>query len=328
MPFFSLPLSDPLWPRLDYAHCGLDMAKEIKSLAKSWNKERAGMIFWDCLCHSGTLYGASYASVPHFLKLAQKDENRRQRDDIAPFLAFVVFSAFYNHQPQAALAQNIPLPGLPRTPEEWDEKRDCYRSMVKMLAGEKDRRKELAQYQAELDKAPIEESCLETIAKIERAFYDALPAIEKLCELSAREHSHDDGHVKHMLMGMAACRGHMELANFLDADFHGCKLQCSHCGQKFASASFDEQVGIYTLENDPPSNQDIPWQQMAEPGRADGFISLAKDREIGRDDFLARLLELARVTKQPMPALLLRTFFGVLDCPECQKSGPVMVSFY
>ena len=41
------------------------MLQELLSkLAENWDDEAANSLFWDCLCHQGTCYGATYAAIP------------------------------------------------------------------------------------------------------------------------------------------------------------------------------------------------------------------------------------------------------------------------
>ena len=88
-----LEVSDPLWNKVDDAH-GVDYVPGILSeLAASWEDEAARSLLFNDLCHQETCYGATYAAIPHLLKIAEPEENRQQRREIAFFLGFVALCA-------------------------------------------------------------------------------------------------------------------------------------------------------------------------------------------------------------------------------------------
>jgi hypothetical protein len=58
-----LPLNDPLWKKLDDAHRDRDIPRLLFKLSEAWDDETAKSLFWDCLCHQGTCYGATYAAT-------------------------------------------------------------------------------------------------------------------------------------------------------------------------------------------------------------------------------------------------------------------------
>ena len=110
-----LPLDDPLWEKLDDAHRERDIPKLLSELAETWNDETANSLMGDCLYHQETCYGATYAAVPHFLKIAQPEMNRDQRLQIATFLGFVVLCALDPRKRSSSDDES--LQGLPRTIE-------------------------------------------------------------------------------------------------------------------------------------------------------------------------------------------------------------------
>jgi hypothetical protein len=78
-----LELYDPLWDKL-----GEHIPTMLSGLAASWDDEIAKSLLFDDLCHQETCYGATYAAIPHLLKIAEAEESRRQRREIAFFLGF------------------------------------------------------------------------------------------------------------------------------------------------------------------------------------------------------------------------------------------------
>jgi hypothetical protein len=103
----------------------------LADLAASWDREAANSLLWDCLCHQESCYGATYAAIPHLLKIAMPEENRLQRLEIALFLGFVALCAHdLRHQVRARQFEDTVLQGLPETLEGWDRKLDCFRELV------------------------------------------------------------------------------------------------------------------------------------------------------------------------------------------------------
>jgi hypothetical protein len=121
-----LELSDPLWNKLDDANCDRNIPTLLVELAASWDREAANSLLWDCLCHQENCHGATYAAIPHLLKIAEPEENRRQRLGIADFLGFVALCAREGRSGQCEVAV---LQGLPETLEEWDR----FRGLVTTL---------------------------------------------------------------------------------------------------------------------------------------------------------------------------------------------------
>jgi len=61
----------------------------LSALAASWDDDTASTLLWGEVWHQNTCCGATYAAVPHLLKIAEPEENRHQRLEIALFLAQV-----------------------------------------------------------------------------------------------------------------------------------------------------------------------------------------------------------------------------------------------
>jgi len=61
----------------------------LSTLAASWDDKTAKTLLWLELWHQNTCCGATYAAVPHLLKIAEPEENGRQRWEIALFLGQV-----------------------------------------------------------------------------------------------------------------------------------------------------------------------------------------------------------------------------------------------
>src|SRR5262245_40422612 len=93
-----LELNDPLWNKL-----GEHIPTMLSGLAASWDDETARSLLFDDLCHQEGYYGATYAAIPHLLRIAEPEENRRQRWEIALFVGFVALCA-HNQGPTYARA--------------------------------------------------------------------------------------------------------------------------------------------------------------------------------------------------------------------------------
>jgi hypothetical protein len=78
--------------------------------------------------------GATFAAIPHSLKIAEPEENRRQRLEIAVFLGFVALWARDHHrQGRGRQLEDAVLHRLTEALEDWDRKFDCFRSLLASL---------------------------------------------------------------------------------------------------------------------------------------------------------------------------------------------------
>lgn len=126
---FALPLSDPLWRKLDDAHRDRDIPAVLRGLSENWNEDAAKSLFWDCLCHRDTCYGATYAATPHLLQIAEAALAPETVRDIAHFLGHVALVAFSTGGCCGFDDGSIPQ-GLSLDLETWDRKLDTYRSLA------------------------------------------------------------------------------------------------------------------------------------------------------------------------------------------------------
>ncbi len=280
---FALPLDDPLWQKLDDAHRQRDIPATLAMLAKSWDAEVVTEIFWDDLCHQDTCYGATYAVVPHLLKIASA--KAEATDDIAFFLGHVASVAF---QPDNGCGRSETglLQGLPDTLEAWDRKLDCYRDLAdyarrdladpnfppkvddanwgdtvvllkKHLPNMPDipepepipaltrefRQDELDRYLDLLNRPPVDEDDLMTITQIRAAFLEALGPI---AELSASVYLADRSEESrhYLLAGVAAGLQAPRLAELFGGGSDG-YFQCANCGWDHSYLFFDDRMACY-----------------------------------------------------------------------------------
>lgn len=129
---FALPLSDPLWRKLDDAHRDRDIPDVLRRLSEQWDEATARSLFWDCLCHQDTCYGATYASAPHLLRVAASPPSPEAVQEIAFFLGHVAMVAFWPVDccgREGREDRSTPQ-GLPLDLEAWDRKLDPYRSLA------------------------------------------------------------------------------------------------------------------------------------------------------------------------------------------------------
>ncbi|ASP34911.1 hypothetical protein CHH27_18095 [Labrenzia sp. VG12] len=118
-----------MWRKLDDAHRDRDIPERLHALSQDWDEETASSLFWDCLCHQDTCYGATYASVPHLLQLAKRPPAPEAVASIACFLGHVSIVAFQAAGHGRSDAPGV-LQGLPSDLEAWDRKLDPYRSLL------------------------------------------------------------------------------------------------------------------------------------------------------------------------------------------------------
>jgi hypothetical protein len=332
-----LELNDPLWQKLDDAHRDRDIAKLLAGLAETWDDETANSLFWDCLCHQETCYGATYAVIPHLLKIADPERNRHQRREIALFLGFVALCAL---EPRRVPNENQPLPGLPQSLDAWDRKLDCYRSLVAAFEDPRrarspyERTELLPRYKRILAIEPVNADDLQVIQSIGAEFFSALPTIRALCERTLRENLQEENAARHLLSGIAAADGLLNVARLLDFGREG-QFRCSSCDRGYEYILFGDRIAIYADDDAPPTAHRLPagesragesrmlcdFKEHA-PSRADGFMVPAGDDAV-LDLRAAALLSLADRAASPEPALLLRNFLGSFLCCKCGALGPI-----
>jgi hypothetical protein len=319
-----LALNDPLWSKLDDAFRSQDIPRLLSEFAETWDGAAANELLWGHLCHQGTCYGATYAAIPHLLKVAQPKENPRQRFDIAVFLGHVALRAFECDEPPQ---------GLPQTLEAWDRKLDCFRSLVASLEGgsrpcsDSEQTELLPRYKRFLALEPVNTRDLAKIQSIRAEFFASLPAIRALCEHTLLENRQDDDAVLYLLSGIAAADGLFDLASFLDYGSEGL-FRCSACDWRYDYRLYGNRVAIYAEENPPASplmsinsKTQSDYREQA-PSSADGFIVPAADSQTF-DPPTAALLSLSERAPSPAPALLLRNFLGSFRCCKCGAQGPM-----
>src|SRR5215472_1370664 len=209
-----LELNDPLWNKL-----GEHVATILSGLAASWDDETAKSLLFDDLCHQESCYGAIYAAIPHLLKIAEPQENWRQRREIAYFLGFVALCARDRRHPQSPGE----LQGLPETLDGWRHG----------IASRDNRTGE-----------PVNAADLEKVLSIKTSFFSALPAIRALCERALLENE-DAEAAPYFLSGIAAAEGLLSIARLLHDGDEGW-FRCSSCGWDCGFKLFGERVVVYT----------------------------------------------------------------------------------
>lgn len=331
-----LDLTDPLWNKLDDAHRDRDIPNLLSQLADTWDDDEANSLFWDCLCHQETCYGATYAAVPHLLKIAQPEINRHQRREISLFLGFVVLCAFDRRSADPRSPMQGPLQGLAQTVEAWDQKLDVYRGLVASLedpnrpSSQYEQAELLPRWREVLATEPVNEGDLEKIQAIRNAFFHALPEIRALCQRAYQENLQDPAVLPYLLSGVAAADGLLDLGYLLNCGSEG-GFACSSCGWQYEYALFADKVAIYADEQAPGvphlraagADRGLQDYKDGAPTRSDGFMSPigASDRVL--DDRIKALLELANEAPDPRPALLLRNFLGSVVCSKCGAEAAI-----
>jgi hypothetical protein len=321
-----LPLTDPLWRKLDDAHRDRDIPKSLSTLAKAWDDEAANSLFWDCLCHQETCYGATYAVIPHLLKIAEPKENLHQRLEIACFLGFVVLCA---RRPRDDIGPEIALQGLPETADEWDAKLDCFRNLAKGYAHPDssyyERTELLPRYRKILAVGSVGVDDLEKINSIKTDFFSALPAVRALCERALLENLEDHDTVPYLLSGVAAADGLLDLACLLTFGSSGW-FRCSSCGWRYEYLCFGDRMGIYADEDWPSKtavqNTNRPFLDYKARAfsRCDGLVVPVRDRDV-TDKRAAALFPLADRAQSKDAGVLLRHFLGSFVCCKCGAQG-------
>lgn len=188
-----LRLNDPLWTKLDNAHRDRDIPALLRSLAQTWNDDAANSLFYDCLCHQGTCYGATYAAIPHLIDIAQRPDHKHQCLEITFFLAFVALNALRIQENDYADSPGVLPNGLPKTRDEWDRKLS-YFDVPSMDVGD-----------------------LRKIERIRKDFFATLPTTRELCERAFLENLEDDSNL-YLLSGVAAADRLVALADLLEGE--------------------------------------------------------------------------------------------------------------
>lgn len=330
-----LPLNDLLWEKLDDAHRNRDIPELLSALAETWDDEAANALLGDYLCHQETCYGATYAAIPHLLKIARPEENRHQRLHIAAFAGFVALCARDPRRNPNGETEAPPLQGLPYTLDAWDRKLDTYRDLAAML---ENATRSLSRYERSellprcrkiLAVAPVNAGDLKKIRSIGADFISALPSIKDLCERALLENLENKHAALHLLGGIAAVDGLFDLAHLLKCGPGG-ELRCSFCNWHYHYILFGDRLALYADEQAPTmkprhiAGGDRAMRDHEEhaPSRADGFIMATAGNEVA-DPRIAALLSLANRIPNPEPALLLRHFLGSVHCRKCGAQGPV-----
>ncbi|RXT45728.1 hypothetical protein [Bradyrhizobium betae] len=323
-----LPLDHPLWKKLDDAHRDRDIPQLLARLSEAWDDESARSLLWDCLCHQGTCYGATYAAIPHLLTIAQVDANRHQRLEIALFCGYVVLNALMpGHQ-----GEDQSLSGLPQTLEEWDQKLDCYRDLVARLEGpgrlnaHHERTILLPRYKQILLAGAIVGSDLGTIEEIRREFLSSLTAVSEICERALLENRGDENVVMPLLGGLAATDRRLDLGHLFHQGREGW-LKCRQCRLDYQYALFGSQVVLYAEEGSSTSAAGFDQRPLLDlkegtASRCDVLVEPVDDSK-ALVSSIGRMILLADRAQARSPAVLLRHFLGSFRCRRCGTSAPV-----
>ena len=293
-----LELNDPLWQKLDDAFGDRDIPELLSRLAREWDQEEALSLFWDCLCHQQTCYGATYAAVPHLLKIAQPDANRSQRREIAVLLGFVAFCSFSREYDSIAERDEAFL----LADGQGERLRHC-NGMLKT---------------GQADAAELEKIC-----SIRQDFIAAFPDIRALCERTLLENPDDENAKLDLLSGVAAADGLHDLASVLSCGEEGW-FRCPTCDWGYEYILFGDRVALYADEDKPGAGDKAAADYTdASPSRADGFMIPIEADDAAGDARAAALLDLAKRGASPQAVLLVRAFLGRFRCCKCGAEGPV-----
>ena len=286
-----LELNDPFWDKLHTMFGNEHVPTLLSALAASWDDKTASTLQEE-LWHQSTCCGATYATVPHLLKIAEPEENRHQRGDIAVFLSQVA-------------VHTDPRQG----PDDQSEDGEL-RALIVGCAIE-----------------PVNAGDLEKMRSIMAEFYSALPAIRALCERALIENLEDEGVVGYLLSGVAAADGLTGIARLLNysltyGDEGG--FTCSSCGWGYEFIRFGERIAVYAdiPRGAPHEDKGLRDFKDGAPSRADGFMTPITEDGVP-DARVAALLVLAKRAPSPEPALLLRHFAGSFFCCKCGVQGPM-----
>jgi len=282
-----LELNDPFWNKLHTWFGNERVPTLLSALAASWDDEAASTLREE-LNHLNTFCGATHAAVPHLLKIAEPEENRHQRLEIALDLGLVALET----DPRQGAA---------------DQSERELRALIVGCAIE-----------------PVNASDLEKMRSIMVEFYSALPSIRALSERALLENLEREGVVALLLSGIAAADGLTAIARLLND--HECyeegTFTCSSCDWGYYSMRFGERIAVYAerARGAPHDDRGMSDIKDGAPSRADGFMTPIRDDGV-LDARLAALLALAKRAPSPDPALLVRHFAGTFLCCKC---GPLV----
>lgn len=318
-----LQLSDPLWCKLNSAYgFGKDIPLRLVALAEHWDEDDARELMHGDLIHQETCYGATYATAPYLLRIAQPDNNIVQRMDIAVFLGYCALCAFRNLEQDSAA--NGSLNGLALTLESWEQTREPYRSLLARGADPQ----MSARYREIVDLEPPGEDELQKFAALRDNFIALLPEIGSLCERTFHEHLVDEYIPRYLLSGIAAAEKFTQLADLLESGEDG-YFTCCACGAGFDYIMFGDRMALYIAPSrpavvmDPGNENSVLDFQDGEPKRADGFVIPYHDLEQNSTPALDRLIVLAQQAENPELECLLRSFLGKFTCPQCDETCQV-----
>jgi hypothetical protein len=281
-----LELNDPLWDKI-----GEHVPTMLSRLAASWDDETARSLLFEDLCHQEGCYGATYAAIPHLLKIAEPEANWRQRREITYFLGHVALCA-RGQDPY------VPLSGLPETLKGWS-------GFWTNGTGE-----------------PVNAADLQKILSIKASFFSALPAISALCERTLLENE-DAEAAPYLLSGIAAADGLPSIARLLHDGDEGW-FTCSSCGWGYKFTLFGERIAAYadTPPGAPDDKKSLSDFKDGAPSRADGFMTPITEDGI-LDTRITALLSAAERAARPDLALRVRHFAGTFRCCKCGVQGPM-----
>jgi hypothetical protein len=305
----------------------------LSELAQDWNEDAADGLLWDCLCHQGTCYGATYAAIPHLIEIAQPPADRPQRLSIALFLGYAVLRARLQHMAEKPSEDQL-LPGLPSDPDEWDRKLDVFRSLLASLEDRNisayDRTVRRPRYRRILQTGAVNAGDMDKIAIIRADFWSALPRIGAMCERAYRENISTANVQTPLLGGVAATAGQIDIADLLYFGKEGV-LSCANCRAIYQYVLHDDRVAIYADEPSPShlmagNKADDRLMRDYKAGtisHADGFVMPAQDHDTLMP-FGTRLLELAKEAETTLPQVLVRSFLGRIHCCRCGETASIM----
>jgi len=333
---FTLPLTDPLWRKLDDAHRDRDIPALLRDLSETWDEGAAESLFWDCLCHQDTCYGATYASVPHLLEIAKNPPNQKAADDIAHFLGHVALVAFSESGSCGSDDASVPQ-GLPLDLGAWDRKLDVFRSLTKH------KQRDLADpdypqhvysqpraaLQAQLDRyadilarPPVSDQDLAVIMQIRQGFFAALQPISEICaQAYIQSDSPDDR--PYFLSGVAAAMGDRPLAQLFKFGDEG-MFRCVKCEWDHDFARYDDRLAVYASDAAPGEtsegivgeNRSFLDYKDGKPNRADGFVKPCDALDLS-NPAVARLHNLTSAQDDKESATKLSNFTGTYACQNC-----------